>query len=153
MPLWIYNLTPHQTKMTKKFTVLLVDDSEHDRLFMCRALDQSSKLTVIREACDGEEAIAYLNGQAAFADRQKYPIPDVLILDLKMPRVTGHDVLRWLQTRTFDKLVVVVLSGSSLPEDVAQSLALGADAYYEKSIFKDELEAMVCEIEKLVGNL
>jgi len=139
--------------MTKQFTVLLVDDSEHDRLFMCRALNQSSKLTVIWEACDGEEAIAYLSGQAAFADRQKHPIPDVLILDLKMPRVTGHDVLRWLQPRTFDKLVVIVLSGSSLPEDVAQSLALGADAYYKKSVFKEELDAMVREIEKLVGEL
>jgi len=145
---------PLSTEMHKKrFTVLLVDDSEHDRLFMCRALSQSPSLTVIWEAGDGEEAIAYLSGQAAFIDRKKYPIPDMVILDLKMPRVTGHDVLRWLQTQSFDKLIVVVLSGSSLPEDMALSFTLGADAYHKKSVLKEELEAMILEIEKLAAKL
>jgi len=134
----------------RRFTILLADDSEHDRLFIRRALDQSSLLTVVWEACDGEETIAYLEGRAAFADRNKYPLPDVLILDLKMPRVTGHDVLRWLQAQSSCKPIIIVLSGSSLPEDIAQSLAHGANAYHKKSVLKEDLEAIVREIEELV---
>ena len=131
----------------EKYSILLVDDSEDDRLFMRRALRNNAKLTVVGEVCDGEDAISYLDGQDAFADRVKHPFPDVLLLDLKMPRKTGFDVLRWLRTQSFKDLVVIVVSGSLLPEDIAQSLDLGAHAYHRKAALKDEQEAMFYEIE------
>lgn len=137
----------------KKATLLLVDDSEDDRFFMRLALQQSSKLTIIGEACNGEEAIAYLRGEDGFGDREKHPFPEVLVIDLKMPGKTGHDVLQWLQTQSFAKLIIVVISGSFLPEDIAQSYALGATAYHKKSVLKKELEIMVRDIERLVENL
>jgi CheY-like chemotaxis protein len=133
-----------------RFTVLLVDDSEDDRFFMRRALCNNPRLFVVGEACDGEDAIAYLSGQAVFSDREKHPFPDVLLLDLKMPRKTGYEVLQWLQTQAFSDLRVIVVSGSALPEDVARSLALGADAYHKKPALKQEQEAIVCEIESLL---
>ncbi len=137
----------------KRFAVILVDDSEHDRLVMGRALSQSATLHVVWEACDGEEAISYLRGLDPFANRQKYPLPDILILDLKMPCITGHEVLQWIKTQPFDDLLIVVLSGSSLPEDIAESFSLGADAYYKKSAQREDLETMVREIEALVEKL
>ncbi|MDB6110990.1 MAG: putative response regulator, CheY [Pedosphaera sp.] len=130
-----------------KRTVLLIDDSEDDRLFMRRALHQHHRLAVVGEVCDGEEAVAYLSGEGVFANRADYPFPDILLLDLKMPRKTGFEVLQWLQTQAFQDLVVIVVSGSSLREDVTKSTALGADAYLKKGALKEEYAAMVREIE------
>ena len=131
-----------------KYKVLLVDDSEDDRFFMCRALRENCRLSVVAEAADGEETIAYLGGQGTFSDREKHPFPDVLILDLKMPRKNGFDVLQWLQGQSFHKPVVIVISGSFLPEDIAKSYSLGADAYHKKTAFKEEQASMVREIEE-----
>jgi CheY-like chemotaxis protein len=82
-------------------------------------------------AQDGGQAIAYLEGRHEFTDRQKFPYPDVLFLDLKMPRVTGFEVLDWLQRRA-SRPFIVVLSGSELETDVKRARALGADTYRVK---------------------
>jgi len=130
-------------------TVLLVDDSEDDRFFMRRSLSEDPRLNVVWEACNGEEAIAYLSGQEPFHDRGKYPYPKMLILDLKMPRKTGYDVLEWLRAKSQD-LIVIVASGSFLPEDVARSFSLGARAYHKKSALKEEQDLILRDIERLL---
>ena len=129
------------------FAVLLVDDSEDDRLFLRLALRDNPRLVVVGELCDGEEAISYLSGRGEFADREKYPFPDVMLLDLKMPRKTGYDVLTWLRDQSLNDLVVIVISGSFLPEDISRSLALGATAYHRKALLKEEREVLFVEIE------
>jgi CheY-like chemotaxis protein len=133
------------------FRVLLADDSEDDRLFLRMALSENPKLALVGEVCDGEEALSYLTGEAGFADRTKFPFPDVMLLDLKMPRKTGYDVLRWLRTQSFENLVVIVVSGSFLPEDISTSLALGAIAYHRKIMLKEERELLFREIEDSVA--
>jgi CheY-like chemotaxis protein len=132
------------------YAVLLVDDSEDDRLFLRLALRNNPRLVIVAEVCDGEDAISYLSGQGQFYDRERFPIPDVMLLDLKMPRKTGYDVLKWLQTQAFQDLVVIVISGSLLPQDVAQSLALGAKAYHSKIMVKEEQATLFREIEDSV---
>jgi len=92
------------------------------------------RIRLVGRVADGSEAIAYLKGDGAFADRLKFPFPDLLLLDLKMPGVDGFEVLRWLQTQSFPKLVVIVLSGSERREDMTQALQLGADFYQTKQI-------------------
>ncbi|MDB6066603.1 MAG: response regulator receiver protein [Pedosphaera sp.] len=134
----------------KKYRVLLVDDSDADRFFLRKALSGNQKLAIVAEVEDGEEAIRYLGGAGGFSDRQKYPFPDLVLLDLKMPRTTGYEVLAWLRTQTFNGLKVVVLSGSVLPEDMAKTLDLGADAYHVKAVLKPEQEHMIREIESLL---
>ena len=114
------------------YKVLCVDDSEEDRLLLRRCLRNQNRFQVVAEVCNGEEAIRYLKGEGAFADRMQFPFPDLMLLDLKMPALTGYEVLEWLQRQSFDQLKVVVLSGSFLPEDKATSLRLGAHAYQVK---------------------
>jgi CheY-like chemotaxis protein len=136
----------------KAYTVLLVDDSVHDRLFMRLALSKNPRFNVVGELCDGEEAVSYLSGRGEFSDREKFPFPDVLLLDLKMPRKTGHEVLEWMRTQPFKELRVVVVSGSFLSADVARSRELGAHAYFKKDALAEEQEAMIAEIEQLLDH-
>lgn len=134
-----------------QYSVFLVDDSDDDRLFMRMALERSSKLKIIGEACDGEEAIDYLKGNGPFKDRQAHPLADLLLLDLKMPRKDGFDVLQWLQNHKIEKMTVVITSGSCLAEDVARSTALGADGYFKKTSVRAEQVSMVLSLEELVA--
>jgi CheY-like chemotaxis protein len=134
----------------EKYRVLVVDDSDDDRFFLRRSIQAESRLTIVAEVCNGEDAISYLSGKTIFSDREKFPFPDLMLLDLKMPRKNGYEVLLWLRTQKFDGLVVVVLSGSTLPEDAAKCRALGADAYKMKTAREDERNALVNEIESLV---
>ena len=134
----------------KTYSVLLVDDSDDDRWFMRRALSGNPRFAVAGEARDGEVAIAYLSGNGIYSDRDKHPFPDVVLLDLKMPRVTGHEVLSWLQTQSFKGLFVAVLSGSILPEDIARSMALGAHAHFKKNAMEEERATMIRTLEDLL---
>ncbi len=126
----------------------MVDDSEDDRLFLRIALRSNPGLALVGEVSDGDEAIAYLSGAGEFADRKKFPFPDVMLLDLKMPQRTGFEVLSWLRAQALEKPVVIVVSGSLLPEDVSRSLALGAVAYHRKVMLKEERDALIREIEQ-----
>jgi CheY-like chemotaxis protein len=120
--------------LKQKYQVLMADDCEDDCQLVEMAFRNSERLQFVGHVCDGEEAIAYLKGEGKFADREQYPFPDLLLLDLKMPRVDGYDVLRWLQTQSFPQLVVVVLSGSDRREDMAMALQLGAHFYQSKQV-------------------
>jgi CheY-like chemotaxis protein len=133
------------------YSVLLADDSEDDRLFIRRAFRRNPRFRLVGEACDGESAIAWLAGEGEYRDREKYPFPDVLLLDLKMPRKTGHEVLEWLQIQDFKGLWVVVLSGSFLPTDIERSRALGAHAYFKKDALHEQQQAMIADIESMLG--
>jgi two-component system response regulator len=132
------------------YSVLLADDSDNDRFLMRRALRNHPRLTVVGEVCDGTEVIEYLSRSRACKDAWKYPFPDLLLLDLKMQFKNGFEVLQWLQTQKFKELLVVVLSGSSLPEDYDRSLALGAHAYYVKIPDRQAQREMLRSIEKLL---
>lgn len=84
-------------------------------------------------AGDGSETIAYLEGAGQFADRQIYPMPKCLLLDLKMPIVSGFDVLEWLRGHDDHRLIpTVVFSSSNDPADVRRAYELGANSYFCK---------------------
>jgi len=132
-----------------RFKILVVDDSADDRLFMRLTIERSDRLIVVGEARDGHEAIEYLTGQGVFHDRERYPYPDILLLDLKMPRRNGFDVLQWLHAESIKNLTVFVLSGSWLAEDIARSQEMGAHGYFKKTSEKLEQEAMLEKIVEL----
>src|ERR1043166_4648842 len=115
-------------KLSKeKYLVLMVDDSEDDCLLIKMAVSKADRLRFIGSVSDGEELVSYLTGKDVYSDRERFPLPDMLLLDLKMPRKNGFEVLEWLQSQPFKDMVVVVLSGSDHREDVEKAMDLGAD--------------------------
>jgi CheY-like chemotaxis protein len=113
--------------------ILLVEDNEHDVFLMRRALKQAEIQNPVYVVSDGEQAIEYLAGNGEYKQRNLYPFPALVFLDLKLPFKDGHEVLAWIrQEAELDELVVVVLSSSDEPSDIAQAYKLGANSYLVK---------------------
>ncbi|HWX19416.1 MAG TPA: response regulator [Candidatus Binatia bacterium] len=113
--------------------VLIADDNPNDLFLLRHAFERTGLASQIVEVSDGQQAINYLSGEAPYADRIQNPVPDLLILDLQMPKLNGWDVLQWLRGRAeLSHLHVAVLSSSSLEADQAQARALGAHDYQVK---------------------
>jgi len=128
-------------------TVLHVDDDPNDTELLRAAFSKARLPLIIHNAEDGEQAIAYLNGQGSYANRQKYQLPALVLLDLKLPGATGFEILEWVRTHPeFANLPVVVLSGSELKADVQQAYAGGADSYLIKPMAFDGLVSLVKDI-------
>src|SRR5438552_531921 len=123
--------------------ILLVEDDENDVLFMTMALKGVGLTCPIRVAIDGGEAQDYLSGAGKFADRREYPLPYLVLLDLKLPRLPGLGVLKWLRERPeFDSTIVLVLSSSPMPEDIQGAYHLHANAYLVKPCGVEALHLM-----------
>jgi CheY-like chemotaxis protein len=123
--------------------ILLVEDDENDVLVMTMALKKVGLTGPIRVAGDGREAQDYLSGAGKFADRDEYPLPYVVLLDLKLPRVPGLEVLKWLRERPeFDPTIVLVLTSSPMPEDIERAYHLRANAYLVKPAGLEKLFLM-----------
>jgi CheY-like chemotaxis protein len=119
----------------------LVEDNEDDVFLMKRALNGAQVINPLLVAEDGQEAVDYLSGAGKFADRTKYPLPAVVFLDLKLPFLSGHDVLTWIRRqKDLDTLVVIVLTSSNEPSDLSRCYALGANSYVVKPPTPEQLE-------------
>jgi DNA-binding response OmpR family regulator len=122
-------------------TFLLVEDDANDVLIVQQEFKRASKNIRLNIVSDGIEAKRYLEGKDDYRDRLKFPIPQVILLDLKMPRFSGFDFLEWLRSKAPDQLhfiPVVVLSSSTLPQDIIRSYALGVSSYMTKPVNWEE---------------
>jgi CheY-like chemotaxis protein len=133
------------------YHVLVADDSTDDRFLLQAAMHRATRLHIVAEVADGAEVIAYLKGRDAYADRKRYPLPDLLLLDLKMPQMDGFEVLEWMQTQSLPGLTVVVLTDSMQAEHIKRALDLGADLFQVKPRANPEREAMVLALEEFVA--
>lgn len=121
-------------------TILLVEDNEDDAFFMKQALKDAEIENPLRTVEDGQQAIDYLSGKNGFADREKFPLPTVVFLDLKLPMKSGHEVLQWIRAQPqFKKLIVIVLTSSSEPVDLNRSYQLGANSFVVKPPTPEQL--------------
>lgn len=108
--------------------ILICDDDDDDVFFLKKALLECNPGLRVLAVADGEEGIDYFCGRGKFADRAAYPLPDHAFLDIKMPRRSGIEVLRWLRGQPrIGQIPVTVLSGSAIPEDISSAHALAAD--------------------------
>src|SRR5579864_3191843 len=133
-------------------TILHVEDDPNDTLLLQHACRKAGIIFELQAVSDGDQAIAYLRGINDFSDRNKYPLPQLILLDLKMPRVSGFDVLAWL--RADDKLKtlpVVVLTSSNHDADVKRAYDLGAKSYLVKPVGFEALVELVKTLPEILA--
>jgi len=125
-------------------TILHVEDDPNDTLLFQHACRKAGIIFDLQAVSDGDQAMAYLRGLNNFSDRNKYPLPKLILLDLKMPRVSGFDVLTWLQSQDGLKRVpVIVLTSSNHDADVKRAYDLGANCYLVKPVGFEALVELV----------
>jgi len=113
--------------------ILHVEDSEEDLELFRRACEAAGLPAEFRRVTDGFEAVGYLMGSNDFSNRNRYPLPDLIVLDLKMPGMGGFDFLKWLRQESgFSSLPVLIFTVSTNAQDKARALAEGATGYFIK---------------------
>ncbi len=121
-------------------TILLVEDDPNDALLLqrtCQCLNLAKPLQIVST---GETAIAYLEGRDHFANREEFPLPTLMLLDLKLPGLSGFEVLTWVrQHPRWSKLQVVVLTGSRNSLDLYRAFELGANSYLAKPVTEEDI--------------
>lgn len=126
------------------YIILLVEDDENDAMLVRLAFQRNNILNPVHWARDGLEAIAYLNGEGIYADRSLHPFPEVLILDLKMPRMNGLELLAWVRDHPDYRVIpTIIMTSSQLDVDIEKAYSLGANTYMIKPASLDELAKMV----------
>jgi CheY-like chemotaxis protein len=125
-------------------TILHVEDDSNDVLLMRHACERAGVSCKLEAVGDGDEAIAYLSGQDGFQDRDTHPLPNLVLLDLKMPRVNGFEVLSWIRgAEQFRNLPVVVLTSSNRDADVQKAYNVGANSYLVKPVDFNALTELI----------
>jgi CheY-like chemotaxis protein len=122
--------------------ILLVDDNDDDAFFIEKAFKTMGATSHIFRCIDGRETQKYLAGEAPFSNRGFYPLPDLILLDLKIPHLSGLEVLAWIRSHpALRTLIVVVLSSSSQQRDIDQAYSLQANCFLTKpSSLNDTVE-------------
>jgi CheY-like chemotaxis protein len=127
-------------------SLLCADDDEHDVFFLQRALSGAGITNPLRTVQNGREAIAYLSGEGPYADRDRFPLPFWVFLDLYLPRTPGPELVKWIRGRPeFDPLFLVVLTGSESEHDMRAVLRAGANGYLFKPPKPDTIRQLMAQ--------
>jgi CheY-like chemotaxis protein len=115
--------------------ILLVEDLDDDIFLIRRAFQKAEIHNPFHVVKDGEEAIAYLSGKGKYANRDEHPLPDLIMLDLKLPKMDGFEVLEWIRVQPgIRNIATLVLTSSNQLRDVNRAYALGANSFLVKPI-------------------
>jgi len=135
-------------------TILVVEDTDDDVFFLKRALKSASIPNPVQVVEDGQKALDYLSGAGAYADRAMYPLPFLVLLDLKLPYVMGLDVLKWIRSqREFDPMIVAVLTSSQQDNDLTETTRLGGNFYFVKPPTPEKLSDLVRKLATQTSHL
>lgn len=133
--------------MIKPATILLVEDNRMDVELIIDAFREARLGNAIQVARNGAEALDYLFGEGVYGDRKQYPLPDIVLLDLKMPGIDGHEVLKRIKVREkLRRLPVIILTSSRDEGDRAVSYDNGANSYLVKPVSFDEFTKVVKQV-------
>jgi CheY-like chemotaxis protein len=120
---------------TKNYTVLLVEDDLNDIFLVKRAFKMARLITPLQVVTDGADAVSYLRGEGKYTDREAYPLPKLIVMDIKMPRLNGFEVLEWIKhDGPLRRIPIVIVSSSNNPTDINRAYELGANAYMVKPV-------------------
>ena len=135
--------------MFTKDMILVAEDSESDTFVLRRAFEKANINAELRFVEDGQDAVDYLSGSGVFGDRKANSLPKLLLLDLRMPRLNGFDVLGWVKKdSTLRRLPVAVFSSSNVDKDVDLAYDLGANSYLIKPHSTTDLADLVERLKK-----
>ncbi|MEO7299769.1 MAG: response regulator [Verrucomicrobiota bacterium] len=131
------------SNLESKLVILIADDDENDALLLTRAIKSAELNCEIKVVSDGEQAINYLQRAATQSDPEYSPFPRVMVLDLKMPRKNGFEVLEWLRDHPeFNVVPTITFSSSQIPRDVKRAYQLGALSFFNKPSDFGELKSL-----------
>jgi len=134
--------------------ILLVEDDPNDALLIQRAFQKAGFRNKLRVVSDGAEATDYLAGRGSYANRQRFPLPFLVLLDLKMPGIDGFEVLQWARAEpSLKRLLIVVLTSSNLQADVDRAYELGANSYLVKPVEFAEMVHLIHRFEVYWGEM
>ncbi|MFA7555001.1 MAG: response regulator [Spongiibacteraceae bacterium] len=120
--------------------ILMADDDPDDKLLTKEALEESRVINDLYFVDNGEELLAYLRGEGLYVDRDKYPFPSIVLLDLNMPKMDGREALATIKAdKDLRAVPVVILTTSKAEEDMLRSYDLGAASYITKPVTFDAL--------------
>jgi CheY-like chemotaxis protein len=132
-------LFPMKSTM-KEFSILQVEDDENDAVLMQLAFHEIGIPNRLVRVRDGQETIDYLGGVGKYANRDLFPVPCLVLLDLKLPRRSGLDVLKWIRGHPVLKtLIVIIFSSSPQPEDIDRAYEAGVNSFLVKPTGIQEL--------------
>lgn len=131
--------------MARQGPVVIVDDDPYDALLTEGIVDELQPHFEVQILTSGEDLVAYLQGDGLYQDRSHYPIPGLVLLDLKMPQMDGFAVLEWLKNHPeHSSIPIVVLSGAAdMVEQVTRAYALGAHSFLPKPIQQRDIESIL----------
>jgi CheY-like chemotaxis protein len=135
--------------MIQQATILMVEDDPNDIFLMERAFTRARLANPLKVVRDGEEAIGYLVGDGVYSDRNEYPLPLMILTDLKMPRRSGFELLEWLQQQNAElrEIPVIVLASSKELPDIEKARELGAKSYLVKPGQLEDLVQMMLRLQ------
>jgi CheY-like chemotaxis protein len=130
--------------------ILLIDDDSDDVFFLERSMKKANPLVQLYTLNNGKKALDYLEGTGTYGDRSTHPLPSGILLDLKMPKVHGFDVLRWIrQQPSLRQIPVIIFSGTPSEADREKARQMGADGFFIEPVNPDKW----VEIFKLLSKL
>jgi len=130
--------------MSEMHTILIVEDNATDVMLIRRAFARLHIANPVQVVGDGDRAVDYLSGKDAYCDRAQFPLPAFVLLDLKLPRRSGLEVLAWLRAQDgLRRLPVVMLTSSRQSQDVNSAYELGANSYLVKPVEFDDLQELL----------
>lgn len=123
-------------------TILIVEDDPNDVMLVKRAFEKANVVNPIQVVDNGEDALDYLMGNGEYSNRRDHPLPVIILLDLKLPRRSGLEVLEWLRKQpNLKRIPVVILTSSTENRDINKAYDIGVNSYLIKPVeFKDLLE-------------
>ena len=130
--------------VTIPFHILLVEDDPNDVRLIERAFRKAKIVNPFHVVGDGEEAISYLAGKGQYSNRAQFPLPALILLDLKLPRKSGLEVLEWVRKQPpLKRLPIVILTGSKQSSDINRAYDQGANSYLVKPVAFEEFQQML----------
>lgn len=124
--------------------ILLAEDSQDDADAVKMVLHQAGVTNAVHTVTDGDQAVSYIEGEGKYANREQFPFPKVLLLDLAMPRFDGLQVLEWLKVHPLrEQVMVIVLTGHSDMSRMRLAYALGAKSFLNKPCHVEDIQNLI----------